>query len=127
MARAFRIYAKGQEKEVIEFIEAHTINETEKKFGYRWTTIKPWYDEHKKTDPLSFGEPNVYGGSTVAEKIVSALFTKYDKLQGEIIRLETQLKQAKGQLAYLEEIKKSKERIDWGSFREVYEYCKNEA
>ena len=125
MARAFRIYAKGQEKEVIDYIETHNTGEVEEKFGYRWfPTIKSWYDQNRGDNPLSLFENNHYDTSSPAQKIVSAVFAHYDKLQAEIGELQKQLREAQGELDYLRRLKKDGDLIEWGDFRELYEYVK---
>lgn len=124
MARAFRIYAKGQESEIVEFVETHTIPEVESKFGYSWFTIKPWYDQHRGNNPLSLFEGNHYDTSSPAQKIVSAVFAHYDKLQDEIINLQKQLREVEGELDYLRKLKKDGDLIEWGEFKELYEFSK---
>lgn len=124
MGRAFRIYARGQERGIVEYIETHTTEDVERRFGYKWwATIKPWYDEHKGKNPLSIFENSSFDTSSPSQKIVSAVFAHYDKLQDEIGKLQKQLAEQRMELDYLRKLKKDGDLIEWGDFRELYEYC----
>lgn len=122
--RAFRNYAKGQEKEIIEFIETHTVWEAEEKFGYRWFTIKPWYDDHKSKDPLSLLDSNTPGHITPIEQLANAIFTKYEQLQKQNAQYKALWEESQREVQYLKQLVKDRDRAELGVMREIYGYCK---
>jgi len=126
MGRAFRIYARGQEKEVIEYIETHNTEEIEERFGYKWfATIKPWYDKHKGDDPLGLNEIHCGNNLSPYQKLVSAIIADHNQLQDKVDELTAQLKEANKEMEYLRKSLRSREIGELQSLNGLYECVKS--